>query len=141
MRAIALKFDVAGRDARNRALGRAGKQLVLAHDATLDAMGKPDLARRVRWVSEQDGDGAGDDIASFTAKGAPRLIEVKTTNGWECTPFHISRNELAVAKEQVGNWCVFACGISPAPRKLSNSYPPLQAHVALTATSYQASFP
>lgn len=142
LRAIALKFDVAGRDARNRALGRAGEQLVLAYErATLDAMGKPDLARRVRWVSEQDGDGAGYDIASFTAKGAPRLIEVKTTNGWERTPFHISRNELAVAKEQVGNWCVFRLWNFARTPQAFELYPPLEAHVSLTATSYQASFP
>ena len=92
---IAAKFDVAARDERNRALGRAGEECVLAHErAALKSAGRDDLARKIRWVSEEDGDGAGYDIASFAPDGRPRLIEVKTTNGWERTPFHISRNGL-----------------------------------------------
>ncbi len=50
----------------------------------------------MRWVSDEDGDGAGYDIASFERDGRARLIEVKTTRGWERTPFHITCNELAV---------------------------------------------
>jgi hypothetical protein len=81
---IARKFDVAGRDERNRALGRAGEERVLAHErAALRTAGRDDLARKVRWVSDEDGDGAGYDIASFGPDGRARLIEVKTTNGWE----------------------------------------------------------
>ena len=45
-------------------------------------MAPDDLARKVRWVSEEDGDGAGYDIASFGPDGRARLIEVETTNGW-----------------------------------------------------------
>ena len=57
---IARKFDVAGRDERNRALGRAGEESVLAHErASLRSAGRDDLAHKVRWVSEEDGDGAG----------------------------------------------------------------------------------
>ena len=95
---MARRFDVAGRDERNRVLGRAGEERVLYHErATLMGVGRRDLAERVRWVSEEEGDGAGYDIASFSPAGRNRLIEVKTTNGWERTPFHITRNELAVA--------------------------------------------
>ncbi|MDK2767900.1 MAG: DUF3883 domain-containing protein [Sphingomonas sp.] len=50
---------------------------------TLNAAGRGDLARRVPWVSNEDGDGAGYDIAGFGPDGAERLIEVKTANGWE----------------------------------------------------------
>lgn len=79
---IARKFDVAKRDERNRVLGRAGEQRVLAHErATLELAGRDDLAQNIRWVSEEDGDGAGYDIASFAPDGSSRLIEVKTTNG------------------------------------------------------------
>ncbi|BAQ68442.1 hypothetical protein NHU_01282 [Rhodovulum sulfidophilum] len=138
---IARKFDVAGRDERNRALGRAGEERVLAHEqATLKAAGRDDLARKVRWVSEVDGDGAGYDIASYAPDGRSRLIEVKTTNGWERTPFHISRNELAVADERRAEWCLFRMwNFSRAP-KAFELYPPLDAHVSLTPTSFQASF-
>ena len=75
---IARKFNVAERDERNRSLGRAGEERVLAHErATLGTAGRGDLAGRIRWVSEEDGDGAGYDIASFEPDGRPRLIEVK----------------------------------------------------------------
>jgi hypothetical protein len=138
---IARKFDVAGRDERNRALGRAGEERVLAHEwASLRSAGRDDLARKVRWVSEADGDGAGYDIASFAPDGQPRLIEVKTTNGSERTPFHITRNELAVADERRSEWCLFRLwNFSREPRAFE-LYPPLDAHVTLTTTTFQASF-
>lgn len=138
---IARKFDVAARDERNRALGRAGEERVLAHErAALKSAGRDDLARKVRWVSEEDGDGAGYDIASFAPDGRPRLIEVKTTNGWERTPFHISRNELAVAEERRSEWCLFRLWNFTREPKAFELPPPLDAHVSLTATSFQASF-
>ena len=138
---IARKFDVAGRDERNRALGRADEERVLAHEwASLRSAGRDDLARKVRWVSEEDGDGAGYDIASFAPDGQARLIEVKTTNGWERTPFHITRNELAVADERRSEWRLFRLwNFSREPRAFE-LYPPLNAHVTLTAKTFQASF-
>ena len=141
MLAIAHKFDVAARDAKNRALGRAGEQCAYYQEkTTLSDLGRSDLAQKVRWVSEEDGDGAGYDIASFTPEGQPRLIEVKTTNGWERTPFHISRNELAVAEARRDDWCLIRLwNFSREPRAFELR-PPLDAHVSLTATSFQASF-
>jgi len=142
MTAIARKFDVAGRDARNRALGRAGEERVLSHErASLLATGRTDLADRIRWVSDLDGDGAGYDIKSFDIDGGSRLIEVKTTNGWERTPFHITRNELAFAESHREDWrLVRLWNFARKPRAFE-LHPPLEAHVALMATSYQASFP
>jgi hypothetical protein len=138
---IAQKFDVAGRDERNRALGRAGEERVLAHErSVLRSAGRDDLARKVRWVSEEDGDGAGYDIASFASDGFPRLIEVKTTNGWERTPFHITRNELAVAEERRSEWRLFRLWNFSREPKAFELHPPLGAHVSLTAMSFQASF-
>lgn len=138
---IARKFDVAGRDERNRALGRAGEERVLEYErATLKASGRADLARKVRWISEEDGDGAGYDIQSFAPDGRSRLIEVKTTNGWERTPFHISRNELAVADERRAEWCLFRVWNFSREPKGFELFPPLDAHVSLTATAFQASF-
>lgn len=138
---IAQKFDVAGRDERNRALGRAGEERVLAHErAALRSVGRDDLARKVRWVSEEDGDGAGYDIASFAPDGRSRLIEVKTTNGWERTPFHITRNELAVAEERRSEWRLFRLWNFSREPKAFELHPPLDAHVSLTATAFQASF-
>ncbi len=138
---IARKFDAAGRDERNRALGRAGEERVLAHErAVLADAGRHDLVRRVRWTSQEDGDGAGYDIASYEPDGRPRLIEVKTTNGWERTPFHITRNELAVADERRAEWCLMRLWNFSREPKAFELRPPLDAHVSLTATTFQASF-
>lgn len=138
---IAKKFDVAARDERNRSLGKAGEERVLKHERnTLTAAGREDLAQQIRWVSEEEGDGAGYDIASFDADGRQRLIEVKTTNGWERTPFHVSRNELAVADERREEWCLFRLWNFARTPKAFELRPPLDAHVSLTATSFQASF-
>ncbi len=138
---IARKFDVAARDDRNRALDKAGEKRVLRHERdTLTAAGREDLARKICWVSEEDGDGAGYDIASFDADGRQRLIKVKTTRGWERTPFHISRNELAAADERRDEWCVFRLWKLARTPKAFELRPSLGAHVSLTATSFQASF-
>lgn len=141
MARVARKFDAARRDARNRALGHAGEECVFLHErSTLAVAGRQDLAEGVRWVSRDEGDGAGYDIASFDAQGRDRLIEVKTTNGWDRTPFHISRNELAVADARPGDWCLMRLwNFSRAPRAFELR-PPLDRHVELTPTSFQASF-
>ncbi len=141
MQHIARRFDVAERDARNRALGRAGEKCIVIHEqSSLVTAGRNDLADRVRWVSDQDGDGAGYDIASFEADGRPRLIEVKTTNGWERTPFHISGNELAVSEERRRDWCLVRLWNFAREPRAFELRPPLDAHVSLMPTSFQASF-
>jgi hypothetical protein len=68
---------------------------------------RPDLARKVRWVAAEDGDGAGYDVLSFTLQGRERLIEVKTTNGSARTPFFLSRNECDIAAERPEDWCIY----------------------------------
>ena len=141
MQAVARKFDVAGRDERNRILGKAGEKRVLHHERTvLTTAGRVDLAEKIRWVSQEDGDGAGYDIASFTPEGRIRLIEVKTTNGWERTPFHVSRNELEVAEANRSKWKLFRLWNFSRQPKAFELRPPLDAHVELTPTSFRASF-
>ena len=138
---IARKFDAAVRAERNRALGRAGEERVLANErARLTGVGRTDLANSVRWVSEEDGDGAGYDIASFYPEGRPRLIEVKTTNGWKRTPFHITRNELAVAENRPHEWCLLRLWNFARQPRAFELRPPLNTHVTLIATSYEARF-
>jgi len=101
LKRLVKKFDPAARDARNRSLGRNGEELVLTHERErLARVGRDDLARKIRWVSEEDGDGDGYDIASFEPDGRERLIEVKTTVGCVTTPFFISENERAFSAER-----------------------------------------
>lgn len=138
---VARRFDAAERDHRNRQLGRAGEERVFQHEqVALRAAGRDDLARKVRWVSVEDGDGLGYDILSFERNGAERLIEVKTTNGWERTPFHISRNEMAVAEERRDDWHLLRLwNFARDPRAFALR-PPLERHVALTPLNFTASF-
>lgn len=138
---VAKHFDIAGRDERNRTLGRAGEEYVLRFEQNqLRLVGRDDLAKRICWVSQERGDGAGYDIESFTPEGNRRLIEVKTTNGWEQTPFYISINELKVATSQSENWCLFRLYDFARKPKAFELRPPLDTYVKLTATSFQASF-
>ena len=62
--------------------------------------GYSELAKKVRWISQEDGDGAGYDIRSFDFSGGERLIEVKTTTGGQMTPFYLSENERALSAER-----------------------------------------
>ncbi len=140
MAAIGRKYNVAERDERNRSLGEAGERLVLNFERSrLISQGKSDLADRVRWTSKEIGDGTGFDIESFDDDGAVKLIEVKTTNGWERTPFHISRNELAVAEENRDCWHLYRVWNMIREPKAFSIRPPLKDHVALTPTSFLAS--
>jgi len=96
------------RDLQNRRLGRAGEEFVLdAERLSLDRRGRTDLAERVRWVSDEDGDGAGYDIASFRVDGSPLHIEVKTTNLGARTPFHITRWEVETSKREADVWTLY----------------------------------
>ena len=135
------RFDPAEADARNRELGRAGEALVLDFERhVLRRSGRRDLAEKVRWTSQEDGDGAGYDIASFMPDGRPRLVEVKTTNGWERSAFHITRNELEVANDNRDAWrLVRVWNFAREPRAFELA-PPLDAHVHLTPTSFLARF-
>lgn len=137
--AVLTKVDVAAMDARNAALGQAGEERVLDHErAVLSAAGRRDLSDQIVWASKEEGDGLGFDIRSFELTGDPRLIEVKTTNGWNRTPFHISANELAVADANRETWCLVRLFDFAKEPRAFELRPPLQRHVELTPTSFLA---
>src|SRR5437588_12589149 len=77
LRRLVRKFDPVERDHRNRVLGNAGEGFVVDLERRqLTEAARPDLARKVRWISAEDGDGAGYDVLSFNQAGNERLIEV-----------------------------------------------------------------
>ncbi len=135
------KFNPVERDFRNRKLGRDGEEIVFHHERLrLQRLDRPDLAKKIRWISEELGDGAGYDILSFDAQGKERLLEVKTTVGADITPFYITRNELSLATErpEAFRLCrVFDFSTQPRMFELT---PPLEEHVHLSPLSYEASF-
>jgi hypothetical protein len=135
------KYDPAERDARNRALGKQGEERVLlAERHRLLSIDREDLARKIRWVAQEDGDGAGYDIRSFEANGAERLIEVKTTVGSARTPFYLSRNELAFSEERPEAFKLVRLYDFAKTPKAFEMVPPLSGHVHLQPVTYQASF-
>ncbi len=135
------KIDYAGRDARARALGKAGEEYFYQSEQNrLSEIGRDDLADKVRWISEEDGDDAGYDILSYTANGETRCMEVKTTNGLIRTPFYITRNELRVSEEKSDVFRLvrlYDFARKPGAYQL---IPPLKDHINLQATQYLASF-
>lgn len=139
LKRLVRKFDPAIRDARNRALGWEGEELVVSYERRrLIAGGRQDLADRLEWTSEERGHGAGYDIASFELDGRERLIEVKTTNGSAQTPFFLSENERAFSEERPDAFRLlrlYNFVKRPAAFELS---PPLKEWVTLTPTTYRA---
>ncbi|MET3842209.1 DUF3883 domain-containing protein [Bradyrhizobium sp. OAE829] len=135
------KFNPVERDFRNRKLGRDGEELVFHFERErLERLDRPDLAKKIRWISEEDGDGAGYDIMSFDEKGKERFLEVKTTVGSDTTPFYITRNELSFSSErpEAFRLCrVFDFSMRP---KMFELAPPLANFVHLSPLSYEASF-
>jgi len=137
---VARKFDPALRDQLNRALGLAGEELIYEREKQLliDADRK-DLARKVRWVSREDGDGAGYDIRSYDTAGAERWIEVKTTRGGSTTPFYLTRNENEVAKERPEAFRLYRLHDFSQKPGLFTLKPPLEALLQLEALTFRAS--
>ena len=94
----------------------------------------------MRWVAQEDGDGAGYDILSFNRDGRERLVEVKTTCGTRTTPFLLTRNEHALSGERPEEFRIFRVfEFGKAPR-LFRLRPPLEDVVRLGAPTYRASF-
>lgn len=100
--------DYLSREARNRALGRAGEELVVALERDrLFSMGKKKLADRVEHVAVTKGDGLGFDVLSFDTTGRDRFIEVKTTAFGKETPFYLSKGELEFSKSSADQFFLY----------------------------------
>lgn len=138
---LARKFDPAARDHRNRSLGRAGEERIYELERLrLKRADRNDLASKVRWVSQEDGDGLGYDIFSFEADGRERLVEVKTTGGSQTTPFFVSENELALSEERPDAFrLVRLYDLYRVPRAFEIA-PPLAESVFLRAINFRAEF-
>lgn len=133
------KFDPAARDERNRSLGLEGEQLVFQHEVKrLESSDRSDLACKVEWTSQERGDGAGFDIASFEIDGRPRLIEVKTTNGSARTPFYLSENERTFSEERPDAFTLMRLYNFCEQPMAFELRPPLSAVLALTPMNYRA---
>ncbi len=86
----------------------------------LELQDRSDLAHKFHWVAWEDGAGSGYDIRSFDARCNERLIEVKTTQGVERTPFYLTRNERALSDERPDALRPYRLVSSPGDRASSN---------------------
>jgi len=137
---VARNFDPALRDQLNRALGNAGEELIYEREREiLVSADRRDLARKVRWVSREDGDGLGYDIRSYDLAGAERWIEVKTTRGGNTTPFYLTRNENEVAKERPDAFRLYRLHDFSQRPGLFTLTPPLEAVLQLEPLTFRAS--
>lgn len=137
---VVRKFDPALRDQLNRTLGRAGEKLIYERERQLLLSAeRPDLARKVRWTSQEDGDGAGYDIRSFDVTGAERWIEVKTTRGGNTTPFYLTRNENEVAQERPDAFRLYRLYDFSQQPGLFTLTPPLEVVLQLQPLTFRAS--
>jgi hypothetical protein len=141
LRRIIRKFDPVERDHRNRSLGAAGEKFVVDLERRqLTEASRSDLARKVRWVAVEDGDGAGYDVLSFDRIGRERLLEVKTTNGSARTPFFLTSVEREVATERPGDWCIYRVHLFAKEPRIFTIAPPLERVVHLQPDTWRASF-
>jgi len=135
------KFDPIDRDQRNRSLGKAGEEFVMEVERRrLTNLQRVDLAKKIRWVANDDGDGAGYDILSFNANdGRERLIEVKTTNGSARTPFFLTRNERAMSIERPADWLIYRVHRFAKEPRIFQLSPPLETAISLIPETWRAS--
>jgi hypothetical protein len=77
---------------------RRAEEIVLCQERVrLKKAGRPDLARKVRDVSDQVG--LGYDIESFAEKGEAIQVEVKSTKGKKMRGFHLTSSEWLAAQK------------------------------------------
>jgi hypothetical protein len=135
------KFNPAERDFRNRKLGYDGEELVFRFEQhRLRQLDRPDLAKKIRWVSQEEGDGAGYDILSFDRTGEERFLEVKTTVGSQTAPFYLTRNELSFSKERPQEFRICRLYDFSKTPKMFELAPPIEQLVRLEPLSFEASF-
>lgn len=96
-----IKTNYLEKEQRNRSLGLLGEELILEYEKwQLTVSGNERLADQVRWISKEEGDGAGFDIQSRNSNGSDKYIEVKTTKLGKESPFFFSRNELLFSQNK-----------------------------------------
>ncbi|WP_037373964.1 DUF3883 domain-containing protein [Salinimicrobium xinjiangense] len=90
-----IKINYLEKEQKNSKLGALGEKFILEYEKWhLIKTGKEKLAEEVKWISQEEGDGAGFDILSKNLDGTDKYVEVKTTTLGKETPFFFSRNEL-----------------------------------------------
>lgn len=118
-------FDYLRQEAANARLGLAGELLVINFEkARLIHAGRENLAEKIEHIAQTEGAVAGYDVRSYETTGHDRFIEAKTTRHGRETPFYVTRNELAVSRENHERYWlyrVYRYGDSPKLYSLSGA--------------------
>ena len=101
------KPDYLKRNKKNKAVGDRGEQIVFFSEVkALNALGRADLAAKVKWVAEKE-DGLGYDVLSRNLDGSKKFIEVKaTTKLTGHADFYITASELRKA-QKLDNYYIY----------------------------------
>ena len=92
----------------NKRIGDLGELWVISEEKQkLLKANKPKLAKKVKHVAKDKGDGLGYDVLSFDISGNEICIEVKTTKGNISSTFFITRNELERSKKERENFYLY----------------------------------
>lgn len=103
-----IKTNYLEREQKNSRLGLLGEELVMEFEKWhLINAGKEKLAEQIRWISKEEGDGAGFDILSRNLNGTDKYIEVKTTKLGKETPIFFSKNELDFSVEKSSDFHLY----------------------------------
>ena len=132
--------DFVQRDAENRRLGRLGEEWVVDFEQRRlhDEERRPDLAKRVEWIANTLGDGAGYDIASFNQDESRRLIEVKTTGLGKEFPFMVTANEVRVSERESAGYHLYRVFEFAREPRLYVLHGALSERCLLEATQFRA---
>jgi len=104
----AVKTSYLEKEQRNKVLGVEGEQFVLEYEKwRLTKSGRKDLVSKIKWVSDEKGDGAGYDILSKNVDGTDRFIEVKTTKLSKEAPIYFSFNEFMFAQKHATQFYLY----------------------------------
>lgn len=92
----------------NRVIGTTGERIALGYEKwRLIQAGKENLADKIEWVSQTQGDGLGFDILSRNTNGTDRYIEVKSTKLTKEAPFYFSALEHDFSRRNRSNFFLY----------------------------------
>jgi len=100
---------------KRKVTGDEGEEIVfIMEQKFFESIGRKDLAKKVRHISVEDGDGLGYDILSFFENEKEKYIEVKSTKISLKSPFYISRNEVGFLREHTENSFIYRISLKDA---------------------------
>lgn len=125
----------------NQAIGKEGERFVLEFEKKrLRKIGRDDLAKKIKWVSQDIGDQEGYDILSYDEKDNEIYIEVKTTKQGREAPFWITSNELDFYKRHEDRYRLYRVFNFQSSTKIFVLKRPIESQVILSPNVFIAKF-